>query len=151
LEALLKKPVEFIDINKADRNPKVETKRALFKINDTFAQTAQKKNEKIEDAWNLDKNLAINTWNKTITADNFMQVANQMFPAMDFIPRDCMKTICKAQRQAAGENSIDGLSNSLQNNLEATGLLIEDAAVTAAGRSGRNCEKYSWHYSFSCN
>lgn len=90
----------------------------------------------LSDAWDYTKNLAINTFNKTATMENFMDIANEMFPALDFIPKECAKVLCDSQREAQQGDSIKSLSDSLINKVESTELLaknmfksVEDAAA----------------------
>lgn len=95
----------------------------------------------LKDAWNYSKNLAINTFNKTATMENFMEIATEMFPAMEFIPKDCAKVLCESQRETQKEDSIKTLSDSLLNKVESIELLsknmgkstIEAAAKTTEG------------------
>lgn len=83
-------------------------------------------NDSLKNSWDFAGNLAKNTWNKTMTMENFNNIANQMFPAMDFLPKECMKTICEAQRKAAGSNSIKDMNSSLKNGVDAAKLLVAD-------------------------
>lgn len=105
-----------------------------------FSNWKNKLSNALEDAWDYTKNLAANTWNKTVTMENFIDVANTMFPAMDFIPTECLKTICQAQRQAAGQNSIADLSDGLKNKVNSTELLIKDVSKQMSDAASKTIE-----------
>lgn len=94
-----------------------------------FKKYKKKLKDKQKDTWNIAKQLKDNIFNRDVALQNFMTIANNMFPAMDFIDINCIKNkICEAQRKAQGESSIKGLSDSLKNNAEATKLLLNDVA-----------------------
>ena len=92
-----------------------------------FKEYKQRIKDKQQKIWNISKQLKDNIFNKDIALQNFMNVANNMFPAMSFINNDCLRNkICETQRKAKGKSSINDLSDSLKNNSETTKLLLND-------------------------
>ena len=72
-----------------------------------------------------------------------MDIATEMFPAMEFIPKDCAKVLCESQREVQSEDSIKTLSESLMNKVESTELLaknmiksVEEAAAKTTQEIG---------------
>lgn len=84
----------------------------------------------LTDSWDYSKNLANNTWNKTVTLQNFVNIANMMLPGLQFIPQECLKSICEAQRKAAGENTINAMNKAAKNKINSTELLIDETKKT---------------------
>ena len=95
-----------------------------------FKEWKKQMQETLEDNWDIAKSLKENILNKQVALQNFSQMANSMFPAMSFLPLDCLKnTLCETQRKAAGENTIKDLSDSLKNKQDAAKLLINDVTT----------------------
>jgi len=128
LQEFLNTPISILPEDVAKRKkqrPEELTKDAK----EEFKKWKQKRKEKMEENWNIAKQLKDNIFNRDITLQNFMSIANNMFPTMGFIDANCLKnTICEAQRKAQGEGNIKSLSDSLKNNEEATKLLLNDVA-----------------------
>jgi hypothetical protein len=122
---------------------------ALFKGTNITLKSAkrefiQKMKNAGEDAWNFTKNLGINKFNKLVSRENFMYVAKSMFPAMSFIPQECLQEVCTAIRKSTSEDSIANFSQSIKKQLtEASGnadLLtnsVKEASTDILGSFGK--------------
>lgn len=85
---------------------------------------------KMEQLRDYGTTIAQNVYNKNVTMQNFMNVAKGTLPALNFIPKECLNTICQSARKAKGENSIKGISNNLKNASESSQLLFKDTMKT---------------------
>ena len=126
LQEFLNTPISISPEDVAQRKkqrPEELTKDAK----EEFKKWKQKTKEKQKENWNIAKQLKDNIFNKNIAYQNFMNIANSMFPAMGFIDTSCIQNmICEAQRKAQAEGSIKGISDTLKNNAEATKLLLDN-------------------------
>lgn len=99
------------------------------KYKDKFKETLKKLDEyakeleqKRKQLWNHGQTIAQNVWNKHVSQQNFMRLANQMLPGLSLIPKECMKTACEAVRKSKGENSIKGISEAIKNGIDESKL-----------------------------
>lgn len=58
--------------------------------------------------------------------DQFMQVAQEMFPQFSILPEQCRNLFCNAQRKAKGTGSIKSLTDSMLNDAKAIGIIAKD-------------------------
>lgn len=124
LQEFLKNPPNITPelMNRKQVNPK----EIYMDVLDSFKKWKQNLKDKLNENWDIAKRLKENLLNKKFAMQNFMDMANSMFPAMGFIDTNCLKnTICETQRKAAG-NSIEDMSDTLKNNAEATKLLLDN-------------------------
>jgi hypothetical protein len=138
LEQFLSKPI-VIDRKGFDPS-KYEQK--TIDLTKSLNEWKKKLTKELESSWDFATNLATNTWNKTVSMQNFMDIANQMMPGLDFLPTECKQSFCEAQRKAQGANSVKDMSDSLKNNIGAAGLLAKDMAKNAKdaiAQIGKGC------------
>jgi hypothetical protein len=104
------------------KNPFVQVKTDVSKWA-TSMQNARKT------TWDFKENIETNTWNKYITLNNFMQIANQIFPILsELVPQECLNTICETQRKIKGKDSISSLAETMMNSTKESSLQIKDVA-----------------------
>lgn len=81
----------------------------------------------ISNSWNISKVLMVNDFNMDTILKFLNQTLQEILPSLlDFIPTDCRKIICEAQREAKKDNCIQGFSSSMKNNINAVGLLANN-------------------------
>lgn len=64
--------------------------------------------------------------------DQFMQVAQQMFPQFSILPEQCRNLFCNAQRKAKGTGSIKSLGQSMLNDVKAINIIASDVGKQIA-------------------
>jgi hypothetical protein len=134
LEEFLSKPLKVgIAEPKFDAQgniiPKNPRKNPFLDVKKTLSEWRDKMNECRKNTWDFKSNIDINTWNKNITLNNFMQIANNVFPILsELVPQECLNTVCETQRRVKGADSIGSLSDTMLNATKESALLIKDAA-----------------------
>lgn len=101
-------------------------KSAIQEIDNKLLTWKDSLNKQMAQLRDYGATIATNVFNKHVTMQNFMNIAQQTLPALNFIPKDCLTTVCDAVREASGENSIKGISSNFQNAKESAKLLIKD-------------------------
>jgi len=120
-------PIEIAYDANGNIIPKDPKKNPFVKVKTDVSKWVNSMQNTRKTIWDFKENIETNTWNKDITLNNFMQIANQVFPILsELVPQECLNTICETQRQVKGKDSISSLAETMMNSTKESSLQIKD-------------------------
>ena len=77
-------------------------------------------------AFSAGQSLAENMLAKLFSQETFMAIVKKMLPEMlEFIPIDCLQSICEASRKVQGQSPIKNMSDRICNYTDTAGFMIK--------------------------
>lgn len=143
LQQFFSKPIV---VDRQGLSPQQQQKNTEAAINAIVNFTKQL-TASIETMMNAQQKIQQITLAQDTKIDQFMQVAQQMFPQFSILPEQCRNLFCSAQRKAKGTGSIKSLGQSMLNDVKAINIMASDvgkqiakniqSAVSTVGNMGQ--------------